>query len=567
MAFLDERIGIIGAGAAGLITAHVLLQDGFTNVQIFTRDKSAGGVWARERIYPGLVLNNVHGEFRFSPLDMPPPANAEKIGGRLSGYDMAAYMEKFADTFLKGKIRFHTEVLNVRRGEYSPWVITVSDVSDVSGEDLPDDIEFDKVVVCTGGCSTPKIPEYLSQEAANKSSFNGLILHSNQFGAYVDEILSRVKPAQPGIDTGSVVIVGGGRSAQDMATYLANEGRKVTVVFEKIDAFLATSRPLPEFIRKSRFLSILSPHIELRTRLERFLHGTWLGSKIVHFVWDKITSGSFSTYSIPPDSPLRHAHSLFWAIRTNDEGGYRPNSFHALVTTGKIEALAPARVVSYGVDGHSVVLNDGRVVKADIVILATGYTSSWGAIFDEKTVLDLGLERHPPQLNVAATWDYPSLANPPITHPNSQQWSSSIYRGIVPAKTIDRRDFAINGAVFSANNGYTYEVVAHWISSYFLKDNMRISSSPQEAVEHAERNSAWMKKRYPGILTWANESYSAALPFWNWPQATDELLDDMFLSGTRSGGNWLTWPFKVIDLQEIANLKEERRALRIAQPI
>lgn len=70
-----------------------------------------------------------------------------------------------------------------------------------------------------------------------------------------------------------------------ISAYLANAGRKVTVVFETADAFLAYKKPLPDFIRKSRFvyvmplrlvlasaqdrfLAILSPHMELRTRLE-----------------------------------------------------------------------------------------------------------------------------------------------------------------------------------------------------------------------------------------------------------------------------------------------------------
>lgn len=52
-----KSVGIIGAGAAGLITGHTLLQDGFKNVQLLTRDKSVGGVWARERIYPGVSIN------------------------------------------------------------------------------------------------------------------------------------------------------------------------------------------------------------------------------------------------------------------------------------------------------------------------------------------------------------------------------------------------------------------------------------------------------------------------------------------------------------------------------
>ena len=50
-----------------------------------------------------------------------------------------------------------------------------------------------------------------------------------------------------------------------------------------------------------------------------------------------------------------------------------------------------------------------------------------------------------------------------------------------------------------------------------------------------------------------------------WPQAADEMLEDMNVPGERSGGNWLTWPFRVVDLSEIASLGEERRALRIAK--
>ena len=55
----SARIGIIGAGAAGLITAHTLLRDGFVSVEVLTRDESAGGVWAAERVYPGLSINKL----------------------------------------------------------------------------------------------------------------------------------------------------------------------------------------------------------------------------------------------------------------------------------------------------------------------------------------------------------------------------------------------------------------------------------------------------------------------------------------------------------------------------
>lgn len=52
-----QSVGILGAGAAGLITAYTLIQDGFEKVTILTRDSTPGGVWAAERVYPGLTLN------------------------------------------------------------------------------------------------------------------------------------------------------------------------------------------------------------------------------------------------------------------------------------------------------------------------------------------------------------------------------------------------------------------------------------------------------------------------------------------------------------------------------
>lgn len=66
---------------------------------------------------------------------------------------------------------------------------------------------------------------------------------------------------------------------------------------------------------------------------------------------------------------------------------------------------------------------------------------------------------------------------------------------------------------FTGNPGYTNEVVAHWIASYFRGDKMRLPSS-EEAFKKAEEQSAWMKVRFPSMLSWVNESYSTSLDFW-----------------------------------------------------
>ncbi|KAI3604820.1 FAD /NAD-P-binding domain-containingprotein [Moniliophthora roreri] len=516
----EEPVAIIGSGAAGLISAQILLQDGFKSVQVITRDATVGGVWSEERVYPGLTLNNVYGEFRFSSMTMV----SEQSGGRLAGFDMMQYMQKFADTHLRGHIRFGTEVLKIQRDDEG-WSLLVENIADGIRENL----RFKKVVLCTGGCSSPSIPSYLSFSKAKEAGFEGPIFHSFQFRQNLDDLLHVVKP-----DVGHVVIVGGGKSAQE-------------------------------------FLPILAGHIDLKTRLERFLHTTWLGGKITQFIWNAIASSSFDAQGLAKDSPLRRAHSLFWSIRVNDEGAFRANSYFDLVNEGKIKVIAPARVTGYarsGVrDSLMLELNNGGKLDANAVILATGYTSSWTNLFDEQQAQDLGISRHQPSpanttIDDRGEWPYTSLANPPPCHPKSEQWASSIFRGIVPAKSILRGDFAINGAVFSTNNGYTFEVMAHWISSYFLKDDMKIPKSPEEAHKEAEREARWMRRRHPDQLLWVNESYSSGLKFWTWPQYTDELLEDMGLRSMRSGGNWFTWPFKVIDLGEIASLGEERKIRR-----
>ncbi|KAJ3512120.1 hypothetical protein NLJ89_g3707 [Agrocybe chaxingu] len=542
-AVLGEAIGIIGAGVAGLINAHVLLKDGFTDVTLISRDKSVGGTWARQRVYPGLYINNVHGEYRLSGLEMPLPENAARVGGRLSGTDMCEYMEKYSATFLEGKAKFklQTEVLNISRDAEGKWSVLVENAL----SRLKEVLVFSRIILATGGCSNAKIPAELSPKTAEDAGYRGMVIHSSQFASRLDDILAAVKPHENGNtdDEQRVLVIGGGKSSQDVCTKLAIEGRKVTMVFDTTDVFLGTTSPLPDFLRKSR----------------RFLHTTSVGSAINHFIWRKLGESSFDAFQVPKNSPLRRTHPMFWGIRLSDDGNYRPDCFHALVNAGAIDVISPARVEGYSKDGKSLVVSNGTIVSPKAVVLATGYQSSWSNIFTAEMAEELGINRHAPHTTVTATWDnYKSLKNPPVLKPENKEWTTSIYRGIVPAKNIERRDFAIAGALFTANPGYTNEVVAHWIASYFRGDKMHLPSSTEEAIAKAEEKAHWMKVRFPDMISWMNESYSTSFDFWSWPQAADELLNDMYLPGMRSGGNWLNWVFKVIDLKEIENLTQER---------
>ena len=98
------------------------------------------------------------------------------------------------------------------------------------------------------------------------------------------------------------------------------------------------------------------------------------------------------------------------------------------------------------------------VVGTDIRWCAGAYPPTlvrWvthGYVVDaEATKAELGLGNHPPlplSTNAEHEWDnYTTLASPPPAKANAGAWTSSLYRGIVPAKRVLARDLAVNGAI------------------------------------------------------------------------------------------------------------------------
>jgi dimethylaniline monooxygenase (N-oxide forming) len=79
---------------------------------------------------------------------MRAPDDSIKTGGRLSGDDVRQYLEDFAERFLKGKIRFETEVLNVRRRDHGRgWKLLVRDRRTGGSEKVS---YFSRIILCTG---------------------------------------------------------------------------------------------------------------------------------------------------------------------------------------------------------------------------------------------------------------------------------------------------------------------------------------------------------------------------------------------------------------------------------
>lgn len=162
---------------------------------------------------------------------MPPRPDAKVTGGRLAGEDMRSYMEAFADRFLKDKICYNTEVLNIRRLDFEglqTWLVTTFNHSNGTREEL----SFDKIVLCTGvshaltqqlfiplndttqGCSEPLVPKTLSPAAALAAGFVGPVAHSSEFRARLNTILASANSSSSA-HPATVVVIGGGKSAQE----------------------------------------------------------------------------------------------------------------------------------------------------------------------------------------------------------------------------------------------------------------------------------------------------------------------------------------------------------------
>lgn len=73
---------------------------------------------------------------------------------------------------------------------------------------------------CLQGCHEPAIPVGLSAEAAKQAGFRGLVIHSSEVASRFDDALAAAKPLS-NASAGTVLVVGGGKSAQECVHLLA----------------------------------------------------------------------------------------------------------------------------------------------------------------------------------------------------------------------------------------------------------------------------------------------------------------------------------------------------------
>ncbi len=196
-------VAVIGAGAAGLVSAKELRAAGH-DVVVFERSDEIGGVWVYDEapgrtMYASLRTNLPRDlmAFRSYPFDSS-GGGADDLPRFPSHESVLEYLRRYAtDHDLVDLVRFGTEVTNVRPSG-GGWVL------ETRGGVTAEHHDFDAVAVCNGHFSIPRVIEI-----EGSATFPGVLTHSRDY-----------RRPDPFIGM-RVAVVGTGSSGLDLSLELA----------------------------------------------------------------------------------------------------------------------------------------------------------------------------------------------------------------------------------------------------------------------------------------------------------------------------------------------------------
>lgn len=428
------KIAVIGAGVAGLATAKVLSSRGH-DVTIFERRAALGGVWQGAHRYVGLKIQSPRQIYEYSdfcmPDDYPEFPSAEQVARHLD-----AYAEKFG---LKSRMRFNTRV-TAMRPQARGWQLETA--SAVDGGSLPSE-SFEHVVLCNGLFEKPYMPEI--EGRAEFESAGGVVIHSSSFSTTE---LARGK---------DVVVLGFGKSAIDIATEANRVASNVALVFRRTSwhvpavMFGLLSAKNFAYARSAEFW-----HGRSATGFEGFVHRRlpWL----VRLYW-AMSEAIFSWHMGLGSPRMRPPRPLRDCVGPST-GFLFPDNLAAL-RNGKV-AVVKGSIAK--LDAQGVTLDDGRQLRAQLVVLATGF---------EKDLSIL-----PPEYQAR-------VATP--------QGDYRLYRNIVPPGVPG---LSLNGYNGTTAVPLTSEVAAHWIARWVEGRIAHVDQGRMNAV--IDEDLAWRKAHLGG---------------------------------------------------------------------
>ncbi len=431
-----RRIGIVGAGFAGLSTAKVLKALGF-EVCVFDKEPDVGGVWAASRRYPGLTTQNVRSTYALS--DHPMPADWPEWP---SGEQVQRYMQSYVDRFgLAPDLRLSTAVESAVLDEAAGvWTLTTRPTGGAVAVH-----RFDYLVVCNGIFSEPDIPAFDGHDAFVAAG--GRVCHTSQFN---DVEAARGK---------HLVVVGYGKSSCDVANAAADVASSTTVLARQLiwkipKKFMNVLNY--KFLLLTRMGEALFKYIDLKG-FEKFLHGP--GKPVRDSMLGSVESVVARQLKLR-QLGLHPGNALETIAR----------STVSLVTDGFYEKIAAGRLavrkgatIARLAPGQAL-LSTGETLPADLVVCGTGWRQR-----------------------------VPFLGDALMRRVTDAGGNFRLYRSILPVGVPRLAFNGYNSSFFSQLN---CEIGALWIGD-LLRGGLTL---PPDGVRNAwiDRRLAWMEERTDG---------------------------------------------------------------------
>ncbi|WP_228002015.1 flavin-containing monooxygenase [Nocardia australiensis] len=432
-----NRVAIVGAGIAGLACAKVLGQEGFP-VEVFDRTPDVGGVWSATRRYPGLQAQNSKHSYHFS--DYPMPGHYPQVP---DGQQMQDYLDGYVrHNNLGHNLRLNTEVVAADPVD-SGWLLEVRDEGGVHRASC------DHLVIANGVFSDPAVPDYAGADQFRRAG--GQLGHASDFHD-VEAVRDR-----------SVVVVGYGKSACDIAEAVSHVAASTTVVARRL--MWKMPRKLVRGLDYERLTMTRMGEAHFRYqelgRIERFLHGSGV---------------SFRDANLDTIQEMVTKRTKLRELGLVPEGRFEEiaESTVSLVTEGFYDQVEAGRIAVYrdstitemlaGANGTGVQLSTGEAIQADIVVCATGFQQR-----------------------------VPFLTPYVQRQLTDDDGNFRLYRQILPVGVPNLTFAGYNSSVISALNA---EVAAHWTAA--LLTGRLNPPTPDDMRAQVDERLAWMAERTHG---------------------------------------------------------------------
>lgn len=470
---------VIGAGIAGLLLAKTYVYiEKKVKLLILDDKKTVGGVWAKEKLYPGLRSNNQRGTYEFSDFPMHEGFGVKKEE-HIPGIVIHEYIKQYVERFdLLKRIAFQKRVDTVEQIT-GGWRLRVTclNTNEVSYHTCS------KLMVATGLTSKPSDIHFAGSESFEKPivQFASLAEKGNQL------------LADPSIK--HVTVFGGGKAAYDAVYLFGTGGKSVTWVIRK-----SGFGPMPlvpshlrlgffrfwlEKITTTRAVSWLSPCVwgdaDGFGQMRHLLHGTTVGRWIVDTIWKRLNSEILSQSGVAKDERLEKLipdNECFWYSTNMGILNY-PTNFYDLVTGGHVKILRED--LEY-LDGSTLKFSDGTVIDTDLIVSSMGW--KYGPSFDflpKQIHSDLGIPSNDLTKTQKEMWDdldaqadveimerfprlkdgpKPQRKSSPAEYPPWRLWRAAAPPGLTEQNII----FA--GMLHNYTGATTAEILGLWAYAY-----------------------------------------------------------------------------------------------------